>query len=137
VLTAIADVWLRIYDDSGERMKDGLLKKGEAFTLPAQARNPMILTGRPQALSVTVGGRAVPPLGPADRTIADVPISAAALLARATTQPAPAPAVPAATAPVRRSAPSRPAPAPEPLSEPSSEPAAAPPASAEPASPAT
>lgn len=91
VLTAIDDVWLRIYDDTGERLKDGLLKKGEAFNLPAQARNPMILTGRPQALSVTVGGKPVAALGPADRTIADVPISAVALLARGATQPAPPP----------------------------------------------
>ncbi|MEC7934406.1 MAG: helix-turn-helix domain-containing protein, partial [Pseudomonadota bacterium] len=50
--------------------------------LPAGARNPTILTGRPQALSVTVGGKLVAPLGEADRTIADVPVSAEALLAR-------------------------------------------------------
>lgn len=84
VFTAIDDVWLRIYDETGERLKDGLLKKGEAFTLPATARNPMILTGRPQSLSVTVGGKVVPPLGAPDRTIADVPVSAEALLARRT-----------------------------------------------------
>ena len=28
------------------------MKKGESFTLPATARNPMILTGRPQAPEV-------------------------------------------------------------------------------------
>lgn len=93
VLTAIDDVWLRIYDDAGERMKDGMMAKGESFTVPTAAKNPMILTGRPQALSVSVGGKVVAPLGPADRTIADVPISAAALLARA------APAVPPGAGP--------------------------------------
>jgi cytoskeletal protein RodZ len=82
VFTAVDDVWLRIYDETGERLKDGLMKKGESFTLPAQAKGPMILTGRPQALSVTVGGKPIPPLGAADRTIADVPVSAEALLAR-------------------------------------------------------
>jgi cytoskeletal protein RodZ len=103
VFTAVDDVWLRIYDEAGERLKDGLMKKGESFTLPANARNPMILTGRPQALTVTVGGKPMPPLGAADRTIADVPVSAEALLARgaAAGQPAaggapvPAPAQPA------------------------------------------
>lgn len=90
VLTAQEDVWLRIYDDAGTRLKEGLMKKGETFTVPANARNAMILTGRPQALAVTVGGKAVPPLGPPDRTIADVQISAAALLARETSPP-PAP----------------------------------------------
>ena len=107
VFTAVDDVWLRIYDEAGERLKDGLMKKGETFALPLAARNPMILTGRPQALSVTVGGKAVPPLGEADRTIADVPVSAEALLARdaaASTAPAARPtpspvAAPGATAP--------------------------------------
>lgn len=82
VFTAVDDVWLRIVDEAGERLKDGTMKKGERFTLPAGARNPTILTGRPQALSVTVDGKPVAPLGEADRTIADVPVSAEALLAR-------------------------------------------------------
>lgn len=82
VFTAVDDVWLRIVDESGERLKDGTMKKGESFTLPAGARNPTILTGRPQALNVTVGGKPIPPLGAADRTIADVPVNAEALLAR-------------------------------------------------------
>ena len=88
VFTANDDVWLRVYDEAGERLKDGLMKKGESFTLPANARNPMILTGRPQALTVTVGGKPIPPLGAPDRTISDVPVSAAALLARAAPAPA-------------------------------------------------
>lgn len=110
IFTAVDDVWLRIYDEAGERLKDGMLKKGESFTLPANTRGPMILTGRPQALSVTVGGQVIPPLGAPDRTIADVPVSPAALLARiapatATTTPAPA-ATPGTqpAAPVSRSA---------------------------------
>ncbi|HKY80746.1 MAG TPA: RodZ domain-containing protein, partial [Sphingobium sp.] len=43
VFTANDDVWLRVYDEAGERLKDGLMKKGDSFTLPANARNPMIL----------------------------------------------------------------------------------------------
>ena len=107
VFTANDDVWLRIYDEAGERLKDGLMKKGESFTLPANARDPMILTGRPQALTVTVNGKPVAPLGAADRTISDVPVSAAALLARG------APAAPAATpvSPPPASAPAAPEPA--------------------------
>src|SRR3546814_3862603 len=64
---------------------------GETYTVPADAQNPQILTGRPQALRVTIGGKEVAPLGPADRTITDVGISAAALNA------SPAPAAPAGT----------------------------------------
>lgn len=117
LFTANDDVWLRIYDEAGDRLKDGLMKKGESFTLPANARNPMILTGRPQALTVTVGGKAIAPLGPPDRTISDVPVNAEALLARAAPAPAPAaggsgqaaPAAAPAPAPI---APIAPAPAP-------------------------
>jgi cytoskeletal protein RodZ len=104
VFTANDDVWLRIYDEAGERLKDGLMKKGESFTLPANARNPMILTGRPQALTVTVGGKPIAPLGAPDRTISDVPVSAAALLARA----APASPVAPAAAPAAQTPPVRP-----------------------------
>lgn len=82
VMTAVNEVWLRIYEPDGTKLFEGTLAKDQSFTLPPTARNPMILTGRPDALSVTVGGQAVPPLGPAERTISDVPVSAAALLAR-------------------------------------------------------
>lgn len=95
VLTATADVWLRIYDQTGTRLLEKQMAKGESFTVPATANNPMILTGRPDALAVTVGGRAVPALGTAEKTVADLPISAAALLARPpapVTSPAPLPA---------------------------------------------
>lgn len=85
VLTAVNDVWLRIYDAAGERLFEKQMLKGDSYTVPPQANNPMILTGRPDALAVTVGGKPVAPLGPPERTIADVPISAEALLARATT----------------------------------------------------
>lgn len=101
VFTAVDDVWLRIVDEAGERLKDGTLKKGESFTLPAEAKGPTILTGRPQALTVTVGGKTIPPLGAPDRTISDVPVSAAALLARAAETPAVPGAAPAASAPAR------------------------------------
>lgn len=102
ILTAVDDVWLRIYDETGERLKDGLMKKGERYALPEGAKGPMILTGRPQALTVTVGGTTVAPLGPPDRTIADVPISATALLARQT--PPAAATTPAGQAGVRPAA---------------------------------
>ncbi|MFC3442484.1 helix-turn-helix domain-containing protein [Sphingobium rhizovicinum] len=130
VFTAIDDVWLRIVDETGERLKDGTLKKGESFTLPEGAKGPTILTGRPQALSVTVGGKPIAPLGAADRTIADVPVSAEALLARGTT--APAAAVPSAATPAARPAQRRPAPVGTPTLE-SPVPAAAPTAPTTPA----
>ena len=55
---------------------------GEQYSVPADAKGPQILTGRPDALTVTIDGAVVAPLGTGDRTIKDVGISAAALLAR-------------------------------------------------------
>ncbi len=89
VMTAADDVWIRIYQADGTRLYEGTLKRGDSYTVPDNARDPMILTGRPDALAVTVGGQAIPPLGSAEKTISDVPVNAAALLERSR-QPAPA-----------------------------------------------
>jgi cytoskeleton protein RodZ len=87
VLTATAPVWLRIYDATKTRLLEKEMAAGESFTVPANANNPQILTGRPDALKVTVGGREVAPLGTAEKAIKDVGISAAALAARAPVGP--------------------------------------------------
>lgn len=83
VLTATGEVWVKIYDVENKRLYENEMKAGDSFTVPTDANRPMIVTGRPQMLNVTVGGQAVPPLGNADQTIADVEVSAAALTARA------------------------------------------------------
>jgi cytoskeleton protein RodZ len=82
ILTATAPVWLRIYDASKTKLFEREMAVGERYTVPADANNPMILTGRPDGLKVTVGGREVAPLGTAEKSIKDVGISAAALAAR-------------------------------------------------------
>lgn len=82
VITATDAVWVKVYDADDKRLYENEMKAGDSFTVPPNADKPMIVTGRPQVLSVTVGGKAVPPLGAADKTIADVEVSAAALLAR-------------------------------------------------------
>lgn len=95
VLTAQDDVWFRVYDKNDKVLFEGVKKKGESYQVPADADTPMIRTGRADQIAVTVGGQAVPALGPAETTVKDVVISAPALVAR----PAPsAPATPA-TAP--------------------------------------
>ncbi|ODP38174.1 helix-turn-helix domain-containing protein [Sphingomonas turrisvirgatae] len=113
-LTATEPVWLRIYDATGTRLFEKEMAAGERYDVPADANGPMINVGRPESLQVSVNGSNVAPLGPAGRAVKDVPISAAALLARATAAAPPSPAAnpsptprPAATA----TPPSRPAPA--------------------------
>ena len=92
VLTATERVWLKIYDAEGERLFENEMAEGDTFTVPADADNPQILTGRPDALTVTIDGQVVPPLGSGERTIKDVGVSAQALLARnAEASPADAP----------------------------------------------
>jgi hypothetical protein len=71
---------------------------GEHYAVPADAKGPQLWTGRPDALSITVGGRQVPKLAEEQATMRDVPVSAEALLARAQA-PAPAASPGAATSP--------------------------------------
>ena len=82
VLTARDDVWVRISDAANQRLFENTMKPGERFEVPADAKDPKINIGRPGSLAVTINGHEVAPLGPADRAIKDVPISAAALRAR-------------------------------------------------------
>lgn len=87
VLTATDNVWVKIYDAEQKRLFEQEMVAGDSFTVPQDANRPMIVTGRPQALNVTVDGKAVPPLGAPDTTIADVGISGQDLLARAALSP--------------------------------------------------
>lgn len=88
VITAKQEVWVKIYDKTKKRLFENTMKAGDSFTVPADANGPMILTGRPDVLTVTVGGKEIPPLGPPNKTVADLEISAAALAARAQAAPA-------------------------------------------------
>jgi cytoskeletal protein RodZ len=90
VFTATAPgIWVKFYDAAGKQLMQKQMALGESFTLPADAQGPMLWTGRPDALAITVGGRPVPKLAEEERVMKDVPVTAAALLARG--QPTPAP----------------------------------------------
>lgn len=94
VLTAAEDVWLRI-DEPGrpKALFMGILKAGQRYEVPPSAVAPRLRTGRANVLAVTVAGRPVPPLGPPERTVSNVSLKGADLLARAAAPPAaPAPA---------------------------------------------
>lgn len=102
VFTSVEDdgSWVRFYDGEGNRLYEGVLAKGQTFTVPADAKDPQIRTGKPYGFAITVGGKPVPKLSEKDEVLSDVPVSAAALLARQTPPATPAPAAtPAASAP--------------------------------------
>ena len=82
VLTATGNVWVKVYDADQKRLFEKEMVAGDTFTVPKDANKPMIVTGRPQEIDITVDGKPVTPLGAADKTIADVGISAQDLLAR-------------------------------------------------------
>jgi hypothetical protein len=83
VFTALDDnVWVRFTDADGNRLLEKQLTKGETFSVPADAKDPRINTGRPDLLGITVGGRSVAKLAEEPVTIADAQVSAAALAAR-------------------------------------------------------
>lgn len=83
VFTSLEDgIWVRFYDTSGTRLLETEMARGQSFTVPAAATGPMLWTARPEALTITVGGRAVPPLATEMMTMRDVKVDAASLLAR-------------------------------------------------------
>ena len=91
VFTALdGPVWVKFYDASGAQLMQAEMARGDTYTVPADANGPMLWTGRPEALAITVGGRSIPKLAEVQTTMKDVPVTAEALLAR--NQPSPAPA---------------------------------------------
>lgn len=106
-------VWVRFYDAQGRVLMEGEMAAGESYTVPADVENPMLITGRPDLLNITIGGRDMPRIDDEPVTVTDEPVSAAALLARgqpASAAPAAdtvsAPAARATSSPTARAAPS-------------------------------
>lgn len=88
VFTALEDtVWVKFYDKTGRQLMQKQMAKGEIYTLPADADGPQIWTGRPDAFSITIGGRAVPKLAESEGVVKDVAVSAEALLGRSADKP--------------------------------------------------
>jgi cytoskeleton protein RodZ len=95
VFTALDEAWVRFYTPEGT-ITEMLMQRGDTYTVPADAQQPMLRTGRPDALQITVGGRRLPKLAEEQQVMSDIPVTAAALLARAR-QPAAAATRPAAS----------------------------------------
>jgi hypothetical protein len=151
LLAATSDLWLRVSEPGGAKLREGVMKAGERWEVPATAAQPQITTGRPEALRITVGATEIPRLGEPRRMIADVSLLPQDLLARVqgaapagATAPVQTAAVrpPAPRATPRQAAATRPAapPAAEPVAAapeaPAPQPAAAPEAEAAPQPPA-
>lgn len=92
VFTALEEgIWVKFYDANGQQLMQKLMAKGETYTVPEDAQGPQLWTGRPDALTITVGGRPIAKLADDDIVMRDVPVSAGALLARAKAAATPSP----------------------------------------------
>lgn len=101
VFTALEEgIWVKFYDGNGMQLMQKLMAKGESYTVPTDAQGPQLWTGRPDALSITVGGQPLPRLAERDGVMRDVPVTAEALIerSRAATAAQPAPGAPSAPA---------------------------------------
>ncbi len=138
VLTAlIPKVWVKITDGNGIQLFQKELAQGESYTVPADRPQVLLRTARPDALGITIGGQPVAKIADKQQTVADVPVTAAALLSRSTATaapPAPATSAPSATPRIRPTP--RPTAAVRPTPAASRVPSSAPPSTA-PAAPAT
>lgn len=104
-------IWVKFYDGAGTQLLQKQLEQGESWTVPDTVADVKIWTARPEALAITIGGKPVPKLADVQRTMKDVSVTAAALLARSAPGASPSPAasgVPVAAAlPRERSQPVR------------------------------
>ena len=83
VFTALdSGLWVKFYDASGKMLMQKQMIAGESYTVPANAVGPMLWTGRPVALAVSIGGQPMGKLADARKIVRDVPVSAASLVAR-------------------------------------------------------
>ena len=125
VLNATQQVWLQVSEKGGASLFAGLLQPGQSYTVPANATSPVLKTGKPEALKISVGSQVVGPVGPAATTVSNVSLLPADLMklghsaAQAASAPPPiATPGPGLTARRSRPAPPPPTPAPEPAPAP-------------------
>lgn len=87
VFTAKVDgLWVKFYDAAGKRLMEKQMALGERYVVPADADAPLIWTGQPESLDVTVGGTAIGRLSAVPEIVRDVPVTAEALIARSKAQ---------------------------------------------------
>ena len=113
MLAATAPAWIQV-TDQGKTLFQGELQPGQTYAVPQTAVAPMLKAGKPEALNVTVGSAAAPPVGPAGHvtTVSLLPAD----LMKGPSAPQARPA--AATPPRPRGAPAAAAPAPPPVEAP-------------------
>ncbi|MGH6706039.1 MAG: helix-turn-helix domain-containing protein [Sphingomicrobium sp.] len=114
VLTANEAVWISV-KDGGAILKQGELGPGQSYEVPANAVAPVLTTGKPEALRISVGTADAPAVGPAGETVSGVSLRGPDLLRGPA---AAAPVAPTPTPPAARTQRPAQAPAPPPAATP-------------------
>src|SRR3954471_768714 len=80
VLTAIAPVWLQVSEKGGASLFSGMLQPGQTYAVPPTATAPVLKTGKPEALRITVGNAVAGQVGPPATTVTNVSLLGSDLL---------------------------------------------------------
>jgi cytoskeleton protein RodZ len=87
-VTATEEVWFKISERAGRTYFMNVLPAGQSYTLPEDAIDPVLRTGRPQSVRVAIGTTILPPIGEPDRLVRAYSLKRDALVAIATAKPA-------------------------------------------------
>ncbi len=87
VITADEPAWIEVRDGT-TILKQGELASGQSFEVPATATAPVLMTGKPEALRISVGTGDAPAVGPAGVRVANVSLLGPDLLRGPASAPA-------------------------------------------------
>ena len=79
-ITANEPVWIQVYEKGGKNLFMGELAAGQRYDVPATSTAPLLKTGKPEALRISVGTADAPAVGPAATTVRDVSLFPADLM---------------------------------------------------------
>lgn len=83
VLTALEDVWVRVYDPASSSVPiSRVMQAGERFEVPSDPRGLLLWTGKAGALEVRIDGALLPPLGGPVQTLRDIRLTPEGLRAQ-------------------------------------------------------
>lgn len=80
VLAAVQPVWLQVSEKGGASLFSGTLQPGQTYTVPTTATAPVLKTGKPEGLKISVGTAVAPQVGPPATTVANVSLLPADLM---------------------------------------------------------
>lgn len=94
VISANEPAWIQVSERGGRTLYQAELAAGQSYEVPATATAPVLRTGRPQSIRISVGTADAPAVGPADTTVSNVSLLPADLMRGPAATPAAPPPPP-------------------------------------------